>query len=397
MTASEPISPSLLTVGVLGASHKENEHRLPLHPLHIERIDGDLLPHVLLEKGYGARYGVADRHLSELVAGMASRDEILETADVVLLPKPTLEDLRDMREGQVLWGWPHCVQNAELTQVAIDKGLTLIAWEAMNHWSPDGGFVVHVFHLNNEMAGYCSVLQAMTLTGSTGHYGRHLTAVVLGFGNTARGAITALHGLGIHDVTVLTMRDVTAVASPIPSVVIDHIERRPEDDTRTVVRVGDDVTSTAEFLARHDIVVNCVLQDTDRPLMFVSNPELEHFPPGRLIVDVSCDAGMGFEFARPTTFQEPEFAVGDGVSYYAVDHSPSYLWNSATWSISEALLPFLRPVMRGPDGWDANLTVSRAIEIREGRVQNPKILSFQQRAVDHPHARVMTPDGVPLP
>ena len=81
---------------------------------------------------------------------------------------------------------------------------------------PDGDFMVHVFHMNNEMAGYCSVLHAMTLVGSTGHYGRPLKAVVIGFGNTARGAITALHALGVHDVTVLTMRDVTAVASPDP-------------------------------------------------------------------------------------------------------------------------------------------------------------------------------------
>ena len=135
---------------------------------------------------------------------------------MVLLPKPTLHDLHDLHDGQVLWGWPHAVQDPDLTQIAIDKRLTLIAWEAMNHWTPSGDFMVHVFHMNNEMAGYCSVLHAMTLIGSTGHYGRHLRAVVIGFGNTARGAITALHALGVHDVTVLTMRDVTAVASTHP-------------------------------------------------------------------------------------------------------------------------------------------------------------------------------------
>jgi len=77
--------------------------------------------------------------------------------------------------------------------------------------------------MNNELAGYCSVLHAMTLIGSTGHYGRPLTAVVIGFGNAARGAITALNALGVHDVTVLTMRNVTAVASPVPT----HRARAP--------------------------------------------------------------------------------------------------------------------------------------------------------------------------
>ena len=42
------------------------------------------------------------------------------------------------------------------------------------------------------------------------------------------------------------------------------------------------------------------------------------------------------------------FTVGGHVDYYAVDHSPSYLWNSATWEISEALLPFLETCCRVP-------------------------------------------------
>ena len=30
----------------------------------------------------------------------------------------------------------------------------MIAWEAMNHWTRDGAFSLHVFHKNNELAGY---------------------------------------------------------------------------------------------------------------------------------------------------------------------------------------------------------------------------------------------------
>lgn len=374
-----------LSLGVLATSSKENEFRLPIHPQHFDRIDADLRARIVLEHGYGDRYGVSDDHLAPQVAGMRSREEVIATTDVVLLPKPTLHDMASLCDGQVLWGWPHAVQDPQLTQISIDKRLTLIAWEAMNHWTPSGAFVVHVFHMNNELAGYCSVLHAMTLVGSTGHYGRHLTAVVIGFGNTARGAVTALHALGVHDVTVLTMRDVTAVASPIPSVVLDHMDRSEVDPGRTVVQTVTGPVPTAAFLARHDIVVNCVLQDTDAPLMFVSNAELSSFAPGTLFVDVSCDTGMGFECARPTTFEEPMLTVGDGVAYYAVDHSPAYLWNSATWGISEALIPYLRTVMAGPAAWDQDPTIRLAIEIRDGVVQNPKILSFQGRSTDHPH------------
>jgi alanine dehydrogenase len=377
-----------LSLGVLATSSKENEHRLPIHPQHLDRIDADLRSRIVLEQGYGDRYGVSDEQLASKVAGIRSRAEIIATSDIVLLPKPTLEDVASLHEGQVLWGWPHAVQDPELTQICIDKRLTLIAWEAMNHWTPSGGFVVHVFHLNNELAGYSSVLHAMTLIGSTGHYGRPLTAAVIGFGNTARGAITALHGLGVHDVTVLTMREVTAVASPFPSVALEHLDRTESDPSRTEVQTATGTVPTARFLARYDIVVNCVLQDTDAPLMFVSDAELAELAPGSLLIDVSCDAGMGFGCARPTSFEEPMVTVGEGVAYYGVDHSPTYLWNSATWGISEALIPYLRSVMDGPSAWDLDQTIARAIEIRAGIVQNPKILSFHGRDAEYPHARL---------
>ncbi len=43
--------------------------------------------------------------------------------------------------------------------------------------------------------------------------------------------------------------------------------------------------------------------------------------------------------------------------------------------------------MGGGDAWDADETIRRAIEIRDGVIQNPRILSFQDRAPEYPHPR----------
>ncbi len=75
--------------------------------------------------------------LAPCVAGLRTRDELLAECDVILLPKPQPGDFAQMREGQVLWGWPHCVQDEEITQLSIDRRLTLIAFEAMNYWLAD--------------------------------------------------------------------------------------------------------------------------------------------------------------------------------------------------------------------------------------------------------------------
>ncbi len=278
-------------------------------------------------------------------------------------------------------------RTSEITQLGIDRRLTLIAFEAMNHWSSDGSFRLHVFHKNNEMAGHCSVLHAMELIGTTGEYGRRLRAAVISFGATARGAVTALDAHGVTEVHVLTHRDVAAVASPIHSARMMHFEPDPADRSRCQVLCDTGRVPLAAFLAEFDIVVNCVLQHTDAPLMFVTEGDLAAFAPGSLIVDVSCDEGMAFSWARPTSFAEPMLIVGDSIHYYGVDHSPSLLWNSATWEISEALLPHLRPVLTGPQAWDADQTIRRAIEIRGGVIQNPGILTFQHRSPGYPHSR----------
>ncbi len=375
---------SLLSLGVMARSLKENERRLPLHPRHLRRIPDDLRESIYLEHGYGERFGLSDDELKGWVAGFRSREQLVEECDVILQPKPMLSDIAQMRVGQVLWGWPHCVQDEKLTQLAIDNRLTLIAFEAMNHWHGDGSFSLHVFHKNNELAGYCSVLHAMQLAGATGDYGRRLHAVVIGFGATARGAVTALNALGVHDVDVLTHRDVAAVAAPIHSARLVHFDEGTTELASHAVTENGTVP-VAGFLAEHDIIVNCVLQDTDAPLMFMTDDDLAQMTPGTLVVDVSCDEAMGFSWARPTTFADPTFVVGDNVLYYAVDHSPSYLWNSSTWENSEALLPFLRTVLGGSDAWDKDPTIRRAIEIRDGVIQNPAILSFQARDPKHPH------------
>jgi alanine dehydrogenase len=137
-------------------------------------------------------------------------------------------------------------------------------------------------------------------------------------------------------------------------------------------------------LEQMDLIVNGMLQDPNRPLNYLKTNETGRLKQGALIVDVSCDEGMGFPFARPTSFKDPIFAV-DQILYYGVDHTPSYLWNSASWEISKALLPYLGTVMSGPSGWERDETLRRAIEIKKGMILNPEILAFQNREAEYPH------------
>lgn len=149
----------------------------------------------------------------------------------------------------------------------------------------------------------------------------------------------------MQDVDVLTHRQAAAVAAPIHFARILHCDQDDPAAQISHVVTKNGSAPLGSFLAEHDNVINCVLQETDAPLMFVTDDDLAHAAPGTPIVDVSCDEATGFSGARPTTFAEPTFMAGHTVVYHAVDHSPSYFWNSATWEISQALLLF-------PPSWE---------------------------------------------
>ncbi|MFT7035828.1 MAG: N5-(carboxyethyl)ornithine synthase [Cyclobacteriaceae bacterium] len=55
---------------------------------------------------------------------------------------------------------------------------------------------------------------------------------------------------------------------------------------------------------------------------------------------------MGFYFTKPTTFKQPLLLFGK-IDHYAVDHSPSYFWESTSKSISEVLVVHVPSVING--------------------------------------------------
>jgi N5-(carboxyethyl)ornithine synthase len=334
---------SLLTVGVFATSRKKQEKRIPIHPDQLHWINDDIKKHLFFEEGYGLPFGMSDEELASQTGGILSYKELFERCDVALLAKPVQADFEEMKEGMIHWGWPHCVQQQDITQTAIDRKLTLIAWEAMHRWSANGDWKMHIFHKNNEIAGYAGVNHAMNLVGIDGNYGPNRKAVVISFGSVSRGAIRALQARGVQDISVYTQRHYFLVASQMAGV---NYYQFDEDENGTLLSLHPEHGSCplVDELVDADIIVNGILQDTDHPLMFVPEDQNDRLKPGCLIIDVSCDEGMGFSFAKPTTFENPMFKAGQ-VFYYAVDHTPSYLWNAASWEISNSLTPYLPIIM----------------------------------------------------
>jgi N5-(carboxyethyl)ornithine synthase len=377
-----------LTIGVIGTSKKKDERRVPIHPEHLPRLPEHIRRQLIFEEGYGAPFGIADQEIAAQVGGVATRSELLANADVVIIAKPVLADLQELREGGVLWGYPHCAQQRAITQAAIDRKQTLIAFEDMFVWGPGGEVGRHSFYKNNEMAGYCAVLHALQLKGIDGHYGNQRKVIIFGFGAVSRGAIYALKAHGFRDITICIQRPDHEVREEVLDCHYIRVMKGGEGKARMLVMEHDGTERPLnDLICESDIIINGTFQDPNDPIHFVTEEEKSCLKPGCLIIDVSCDEAMGFFFAKPTTFENPMFKVGM-VDYYAVDHTPSYLWESASRAISAALVIYLPTVIAGRDSWQKNETIRKAININAGIIQNPTILSFQNRQPDYPHALV---------
>ncbi|MCR4410344.1 MAG: N(5)-(carboxyethyl)ornithine synthase [Candidatus Saccharicenans sp.] len=377
-----------MKIGVIGKSLKENERRVPILPEHLSRIPENLLYSITFEKGYGFNFGYDDEYFIKFGSRIASREEIFNSSDLIILPKPLPQDLRQMKPHQILFGWAHCVQQRDITQAAIEQHLTIIAWESMHAWSRTGEKKMHIFYKNNELAGYAAIIHCLQILGIDGFYGPRRKVVILSYGSVSRGAIYALHGRGFNNIYVYSRRPPHLIGDQNPDVYYGQYYFNSNGDIIIRTSEGVEKPLIAE-LSDADIICNGILQDVKNPIIFINNEQVYNLKPGSIIVDISCDLGMGFSFARPTTFENPVFKIGNNITYYSVDHTPSYLWNAASREISKALLPFLEIVAAGPETWAKEPTIYNAIEIQDGYIKNPDILTFQNREKEYPHKIIM--------
>lgn len=367
-----------MNIAVIGTSKKENEKRVAIHPSHISEIPLNIRKNLFFEKGYGVPFGIEDEVIYALTGNsLLERKELFENFKAMIIAKPIEEDFREMQDGTLVWGWIHSVQQSIVTQIAIDKKLTLIAWENMNYQSSRE--LLHIFNKNNEMAGYCGVQHALELKGIDGQFGPKRKVAVISHGSVSRGAIFALKGHNFNDITVYTQRPTFLVANKIPGVQYKQIAKDNKSNVKTVQLVLEKKPFLDELIDA-DIIVNGMLQDTNNPVNFIIDSDVKKITKPCLIIDISCDEAMGFSFAMPTTFIKPTFDIGK-VTYYAVDHTPTLLWNSASWEISKCVLPYLQYVIEGTD----NKVLENAVDVRDGMIINEDILSYQNRSSKYPY------------
>lgn len=370
-----------MDIAVIGTSRKENEKRRPIHPDHIAWIPQNIRSHLCFEKNYGLLFGMNDEAIQSLTGNpLLDRKKLLNDYKTILITKPVIEDFEEIQDGALVWGWLHSVQQRYITQIGIDKKLTLIAWENMYYEGKRE--LIHIFSKNNEMAGYCGVQHALQVAGIDGNYGPVRKTAVFSFGSVSRGAVYALQSHGLHDITIYTQRPPSLIANKVPGTFYKQFIRN-ESGRYEAVNVDGSRRLLIDELSAVDIIVNGILQDPLNPVVFINDDDVSRFTKACLAIDISCSRAMGFSFAYPTTFSDPIICIGN-IKYYGVDHTPTLLWDSATWEISKAILPYLKDVVEKTD----NKVLNDAVDIKDGKILNRDILVYQNRSKVYPYKQL---------
>ncbi len=309
-------------------SRKENEFRRALLPADIPRISHP--EGLYFESGYGEVLGYGDETYKICGVNIVSREVVL-TSDIICDPKVGDAEYLDDLSGQTVFGWIHAVQNKDITDKLVNNRITCYAWEDM---FDDGR---HVFWRNNELAGEAAVMHAYLCHGLMPY---ETKVAVIGRGNTARGLIRTLYLLGANVV---------------------QYDRKTEDLFR-------------KEIGNYDVVANCVLWDVTRKDHIIGRNNLKDMKKGSLIIDVSCDKNGGIETSIPTTIENPTYVV-DGITHYAVDHTPSLFYKTFTKYNSQIIAPYVEQLMNE----NVQKTLKGALIISNGKIIDERIIAFQKR------------------
>lgn len=309
-------------------SKKENENRRALVPKDIKNIS--VPSNLYFETGYGDILGYCDQDYLDYGVNVVDRQTVLKQR-IICDPKIGDADYLDLLKNQSIFGWIHAVQNKEITEKLINNKITAIAWEDM---FVDGR---HVFWRNNELAGEAAILHAYQLLGKMPY---NTKSIIIGRGNTARGAYRVLSNLGSD---------------------VEQIGRLEEVYLRN--NISD-----------YDVIVNCVLWDTNRKDHIIYKKDLKNMKKGSMIIDVSCDERGGIETSIPTSFENPIYTVED-VIHYVVDHTPSLYFKTFSEDNSKVISGYLNELLL--DNQSSTLKV--ATIINNGEIIDQRINIFQGR------------------
>ncbi|WP_370246607.1 alanine dehydrogenase [Nocardioides sp.] len=322
---------------------KNHEYRVAITPIGVH----ELVAHgheVAVETGAGLGSSITDDDYRAAGATiLPDADTTWAWAELVLKVKePVEQEYHRLREGLTLFTYLHLAADPALTGALLERGVTALAYETVQ--LPSGA--LPLLYPMSEVAGCLApqvgahaLLRAQggrgVLLGGVGGVA-NAKVVVLGAGVAGQNAANIALGMGA-DVTLLDTD-------------LDKLRMSFWRYNNRVHGLASSRLTIEQQVLEADLVIGAVLIAGAAAPKLVSNDLVSRMKPGSVLVDIAVDQGGCFEDTRPTTHDDPTFAV-HGSTFYCVANMPGAVPHTSTYALTNATLPYVVAV--ADHGWAA--------------------------------------------
>lgn len=323
---------------------------------------------VLIEAGAGEGSAISDADFKAAGAHLiATAEQVWADADLLLKVKePIATEYPLLRGDQTLFTFLHLAASRTCTAALLAAGSTAIAYETVQ--AADGA--LPLLAPMSEVAGRLSA-QVGAYHLMRPHGGRGVLmggvpgvgpadVVVIGGGTAGYNAARTASGMGAH----VTVFDV-------------DINRLRALDGEFAGRIRTSYSSAYELegaVKRADLVIGAVLVPGAKAPNIVPNALVAAMKPGAVLVDIAIDQGGCFEGSRPTTHDDPTFAVHDTV-FYCVANMPAAVPKTSTAALTNATMPYVLTL--ADRGWQAacraDPALAKGLSTHDGRLLSEQV------------------------
>ncbi len=348
---------------------KNNEYRVAITPAGVAE-----LVHrgheVLIQAGAGEGSAISDADFKRAGAQMInSVDEVWAEADLLLKVKEPIEpEYARLREGQTLFTYLHLAASRPCTDALMTSGTTSIAYETVQTGDGALPLLAPMSEVAGRLAAQVGAYHLMRTHGGRGVLMGGVpgvapaNVVVIGGGMAGDNAAAVAKGMGarvtVFDLNINTLRKIDA-------------EYGGSIETRYSSRLDlEDAVKEA------DLVIGAVLVPGAKAPKLVTNSTVAHMKAGAVLVDIAIDQGGCFEDSKPTTHDDPTFAVHDTV-FYCVANMPGAVPRTSTYALTNATMPYV--VKLAERGWkaacNADSALAKGLSTHEGALLSEQVAS----------------------
>ena len=312
---------------------KPQENRIGLTPESVKSLVSNG-HEVLIENNGGFEAGFDnDQYKSAGAKILEKAEDIFNDAEIIVKVKePLSNEVKMIRENQIVFTYLHLAAAKELTQGLINSKAICIAYETVT----DNNGRLPLLAPMSAVAGRMSV-QAGAHCLEKNQNGRGL---LLGGAPGVEGGTVVILGGGVVGENAATIA--TGMQAKVH--IVDKSEKRLKQLTdifgNKIIPEQSDNVDLKKLISKADLLVGGVLIPGAEAPKLVTKDMLKLMKRGSVIVDVAIDQGGCVETSKPTTHADPTYIVDD-VVHYCVANMPGGVPRTSTLALNKATLPFL--------------------------------------------------------